>query len=267
MKTAETESCELLQTLAQKYETSDFITSDPSQFLKRYKRITDIEVFSFTAAMLSFGNRKQFIPKIELLAQLADKWSCEKKMEPSFAAWIMSGDYRRTFLPSTGDVAEKFYRFYSYKDMYDFFDELQQILRISGSLGRFFRESWQDMQPEDNRELYPLDRLISDSFPNAALVPKGKNSANKRIHMFLRWMVRKNSPVDIGIWTWYKTENLLIPLDVHVMQEAVRLGLIPENSKADRKTSILLTKKMKEIWPEDPCRGDFALFGLGVDKD
>ena len=28
-----------------------------------------------------------------------------------------------------------------------------------------------------------------------------------------------------------------------------------------------ITDCLKEIWPEDPCRGDFALFGLGVDKN
>lgn len=256
---------ELLKSLAEKYETADFLAADPSQFLRKYKRQTDIEVFSFTAAMLSFGNRKQFIPKIEYLSSLAGS---------SFAAWIMSGAYRQTLLPPEGDENKKFYRFYSYKDMYSFFDELQQILRISGSFGRFFRESWQDMTPVEEKMnhggqtplYYPLDRLISDSFPSSNLVSKGKNSANKRIHMFLRWMVRTNSPVDLGLWTWYKAEYLIMPLDVHVMEEGIKLGLLPENAKANRKTAIALTEKMKEIWPQDPCKGDFALFGLGIDE-
>ena len=84
--------------------------------------------------------------------------------------------------------------------------------------------------------------------------------------MFLRWMVRRNSPVDLGLWTWFNPADLLIPLDVHVMQQAVNLGLLPENSTASRKTAILLTKELSQVFPNDPCRADFALFGLGINS-
>lgn len=84
--------------------------------------------------------------------------------------------------------------------------------------------------------------------------------------MFLRWMVRQNSPVDLGLWKWADPAELLIPLDVHVMQEAAALGLIPSNSTASRKTAQLLTSQLNQVFPGDPCRGDFALFGLGVDN-
>ena len=62
-------------------------------------------------------------------------------------------------------------------------------------------------------------------------------------------------------------EDLILPLDVHVMQESIKLGLLPENAKASRKTAIILSQKMKEIFPGDPCKADFALFGLGVDEE
>lgn len=80
-------------------------------------------------------------------------------------------------------------------------------------------------------------------------------------------MVRQNSPVDLGLWNWYPQSELLIPLDVHVMQEGIRLGLLPENASATKKTDVMLTKKMSEIFPDDPARADFALFGLGVDGE
>ena len=83
--------------------------------------------------------------------------------------------------------------------------------------------------------------------------------------MFLRWMVRRKSPVDLGLWDWADPAKLLIPLDVHVMQEAVKLELIPEGAAASRKTAECLTAALAEVFPGDPCRGDFALFGLGVD--
>ena len=37
--------------------------------------------------------------------------------------------------------------------------------------------------------------------------PKNKG-AMKRMNMFLRWMVRKNSPVDIGIWDFIGPDKL-----------------------------------------------------------
>lgn len=82
--------------------------------------------------------------------------------------------------------------------------------------------------------------------------------------MFLRWMVRDSSPVDLGIWNkLIDKRTLIIPLDTHVLQEAHKLKLI--NSKtASMSVAIKLTEKLKEIFPEDPLKGDFALFGYGV---
>ncbi len=242
-----------LAELADRYESPSFSDTDPCRFLRVYRKDCDIESCAFTAAMLSFGSRTQFLPKIQSL--------CDQAGE-SFAAWIVSGSYRQTLLPPDGNPDSKFYRFYSYNDMYTFFDEMRSILRISGSLGTFFRQSLEYGGPD-----LPLDRLISECFPRSSIVSKGKNSANKRIHMFLRWMVRRNSPVDIGLWTWYSPGALIIPLDVHVLKEARNLGLIPQNAPATRKTAVLLTERMKQIWPDDPCKGDFALFGLGIDTE
>ena len=80
-------------------------------------------------------------------------------------------------------------------------------------------------------------------------------------------MVRQNSPVDLGLWNWILPEDLIIPLDTHVIQEAEKLRLIPENSPASMKTAQKITVQLKQIWPDDPCKGDFALFGLGVDEE
>lgn len=240
-----------LITLADKYETITFCNEDPSQFLRRYKDIASTEAASFLAAMLAFGNRKQFIPKIKLILDMADS-SCK-----SFSCWIKSKAYEKDFPHGK----EKFYRFYSYDDLQIFFSEISFILNEEKTLGEFFRK-----KTEGEKEKV-LAEIISGAFPKSAIVPKGKSSANKRIHMFLRWMVRTDSPVDLGLWTWYEKDKLLIPLDVHVMQEAVKMKLLPENSTASRKTALLLTEKMKEVFPHDPARSDFALFGLGVTGD
>lgn len=251
-----------LHRLAEKYETTSFMDADPSQFTRWYSRQEDVEAACFIAAMLSFGSRSQFIPKIRGIFELADKSVGMKN-------WLISRDFEKNFdekspdFERKGEKLPKFYRFYSFSDMNSLFCELSEILRQEESLGSFFRKKYEKL-PENEKKPGDLADLISLSFPDSKIVPKGKNSANKRIHMFLRWMVRQNSPVDLGLWSWYPLKNLLIPLDVHVMQEGIRLGLLPENAKADKKTALSLTSAMEEVFPKDPSRADFALFGLGV---
>ena len=62
-----------LKYLAEKYETDSFYNTDPSQFLNRYKNQAEAEAASFVAALLAFGSRTQFIPKIRYIFELADK--------------------------------------------------------------------------------------------------------------------------------------------------------------------------------------------------
>ena len=339
---------EKLQKLALKYETPDFTLSDPSQFLRFYplSQKTEVECAAFIASMLSFGNRNQFIPKIQKILQYAADFS--PSSQTPLSTWLLADT------PNFPRGPQKFYRFYSFDDLRIFFNEISTILYNHNSLGDYFKSIYEgkdfpslqspkdfsatpssgdtpqrpdtvlseslEVCPHDfsknSTEICPLhsskkttevcpphssknstevcplhssknttgvcplhssknttgvcplhlDKIISQAFPKSKIVPKGKNSANKRIHMFLRWMVRQNSPVDLGIWSWYPQSQLIIPLDVHVMQESIKLGLLPEKSKASYKTALELTNQLSEIFPGDPCRGDYALFGYGVDK-
>ena len=97
------------------------------------------------------------------------------------------------------------------------------------------------------------------------IVPKDSKSSCKRVCMFLRWMVRDNSPVDLGLWDFIDKRTLIMPMDTHVLQEACAMGLL--NTKSTSMSSALrLTARMKDIFPDDPLKGDFALFGYGVNK-
>ena len=170
--------------LAEKYEVSSFCDSDPSQFLRWHSKLpatsystADVEVASFIAAMLSFGSRKQFIPKIQNILQLANQKS-------SISQWIKNQDCKNDFVPEplqkSQNLEKKYYRFYSYNDFYDLFDELCKILNESETLGQYFCQKYQQ-----NKNKHLCD-IISESFPKSKIVSKGKNSANKRINMFLQ---------------------------------------------------------------------------------
>jgi uncharacterized protein (TIGR02757 family) len=91
-----------------------------------------------------------------------------------------------------------------------------------------------------------------------------KNSAAKRINMFLRWMVRSDrTGVDFGIWKDLSPSQLSCPLDVHSGNAARKLGLL-HRKQNDAKAVLELDNSLRKLDPIDPVKYDFALFGLGV---
>ena len=90
-------------------------------------------------------------------------------------------------------------------------------------------------------------------------------AANKKIHMFRRWMVRSDGIVDLGLWKKTSPAELVIPLDVHVHRSAANLGITMRKG-ADITTAQEITDFLKRVFPEDPCKGDFALFAYAATK-
>ena len=92
-------------------------------------------------------------------------------------------------------------------------------------------------------------------------------SACKRLAMFLRWMVRTDGIVDLGIWrTAVNPRQLIIPLDTHVHQISLRLGLTGQKT-ATLRTAREITDALAKVFPDDPCLGDFALFGYDINQE
>lgn len=91
-----------------------------------------------------------------------------------------------------------------------------------------------------------------------------RNSACKRLNMYLRWMVRSDHQgVDFGLWRTISPSQLIMPVDVHVSRVARRLELV-ENDKVTWKNAVALTNELRAFDPDDPVKYDFALFGLGI---
>ena len=88
---------------------------------------------------------------------------------------------------------------------------------------------------------------------------------DKKIWMMRRWMVRDDGRVDLGLWKNSDKRELVIPLDVHVYRQAAELGLTSRKSK-DIVTARDITDSFRELFPDDPAKGDFALFGYGVNN-
>ena len=109
-----------------------------------------------------------------------------------------------------------------------------------------------------------LEKLSPDEFRTLVFGQKSDlRAANKKIHLLRRWMVRRDGKVDIGLWKDTDPASLTIPLDTHVHTQAVDLGITCRR-QTDFRTADEITGFFREIFPDDPVLGDYALFGLGV---
>jgi len=87
-------------------------------------------------------------------------------------------------------------------------------------------------------------------------------SACKRLNLYLRWMAG-TGPFDLKLWTKVPEEILMIPLDVHLLNQARSLRLTARK-QADWKTVEEVTNKLKLLDEKRPTRFDFALCHLGI---
>lgn len=247
-----------IQLLASKYETKDFLPADPSSFMHKVDGTANQEAVAFLASCLSYGSRKQFFPKIQFIVDAA---------QGEVDHWVRSGEWRRD-IP---DSSACYYRLYTFHDMHCLIAAYEKMLCEWGSMREYVAgKARADACSAEGNGVTGIEAVsaLCDFFAkNGAgkVVPKNTASACKRVCMFLRWMVRRDSPVDLGLWAdIIDRRTLIMPLDTHVVQEACKMGLLSSRT-ASMATARRLTDAMLEVFPDDPLRGDFALFGLGVE--
>jgi len=92
-----------------------------------------------------------------------------------------------------------------------------------------------------------------------------RGSASKRLHLFLRWMVRADA-VDLGLWTSVDRARLIVPMDVHMTRLCSILGLY-EGRTISLSTAVQVTESFARMEPADPVKYDFALSRIGILDD
>lgn len=242
----------LLETLYKKYETADFIKDDPIQFPHFYTKREDIEIAGFLASLFAYGNRKVFCKKLNELFNYIGNSPHE---------FIMTKNFNTDFLNNFD------YRFSKGVDLVQILEILKELYKTS-SLMELFEYGYEKQKNVKFMFQIVIDYFYSRTTLNITngfyhLLPNpNKNSAMKRMCMFLRWMVRK-SEVDFGVWNFLPTSELIIPLDVHVARLSRELNLTNKKNN-DFTTALEITSKLKEFDENDPIKYDFALFGYGI---
>lgn len=253
-----------LKALAEKYERKEFLVGDPSWFMHQIAGDTNRELLAFIASALSYGSRKQFLPKIQLILDHINATTNGDVPE-----WLLTRQYDAIIPPHSTTA---FYRLYNNAIFNRFLTALTALVQQYGSLKLYLCQHMQTHEAleaislisnwfhtHNSKEVIPKCQL---SYPS----PLGRLGVAKRLCMYLRWMVRTDSPVDLGIWAdIIDRRTLIIPMDTHVIQESIRLGLLTSKSTT-MANALRLTKKLSETFPDDPTKADFALFGLGIDQ-
>lgn len=243
-----------LKRWAEQYETADFINADPVQIPHRYDSRVNIEISAFVTAWIAWGNRKQIIKKADFIDREIFKG------EPYH--YIVGNTVERGNRPEWEQYkgnTDCLYRTFTFGDFHDLCARLYDVYTSAENMEAAIKKAH-----ETNGEtaLATLQSL----FGSVNGIPDFETqSACKRLCLFLRWMCRKGSPVDFGLWDVCDPRNLIIPLDTHVHKQALRLGLVKRRTP-DLQTAIEITDRFAEIFPDDPTKGDFALLGYGVNN-
>ena len=231
----------------------EFIPADPVKFPHRYESGSDREIAAFLAATIAWGRR-------DLILKSAEKMFALMGTGPY--AFVMEGNYR---VLKDGCIHRTFFE----RDLRYFCKGLRACYTRYGSLEALFASAadvWEgislfrETMAQGNSLAQANRAAYSKHIANPA-----SNSACKRLHLALRWLVRREGPVDLGLWKGISPSALYIPLDLHVGRAARELGLLPDGRKAnDKKAVISLTEKLREFCPEDPVKYDLALFGYSI---
>ncbi len=250
MKKAEIKS--FLDYKVEQYNRPEFIETDPIQIPHRFRRKEDIEIAGFLTATIAWGNRKSILTNATKMMELMDNAPLDFVLNHREEDLIPF----EKFVHRTFNGIDLQYFAHSLKNIYLNHSGLEAIFTNYAEKNNLqksihhFKHTFFELP-----HLKRTEKHISDPL---------KNSAAKRLNMFLRWMVRQDQAnVDFGIWKNLKPSQLSCPLDVHSGNTARKLGLL-KRKQNDATALAELDRSLRRLDPTDPVKYDFALFGLGV---
>ncbi len=226
---------ETLAAWAEEYNDPKYFQEDPIIFPTRFARshecgeasLADVEISALLSSHLAWGRRAMIVRDCERMFE-------EMSWRPY--DYIMNGEYR--------NEDKSLHRTIKWSEFAAICSRLREVYSSRESL-----EGMTDMEIRC--------RIFGQK--------EDRKAPNKKISMMRRWMVRDDGKVDLGLWKNSDKRSLILPLDVHVYAQATALNLTSRRQK-DIITATEITDAFREIWPDDPCKGDFALFGYGVNN-
>ena len=237
-----------------------FLATDPLVLVRNYDDPPDREIAGLVASSLAYGS----VPGIQR--------SVREALSPlgGSPASALDSLSRRDLLLRYRSFR---HRFTAGRDLSALLWTAREMRRSHGSIGAFFGEGHDSGRVTVREALISFVRRALAPFyrrgPGAGegirfLLPSPEDgSACKRLNLYLRWMVRRDDGLDLGIWRNVHPRQLLIPVDTHVARIASYIGLTRRRS-AGWEMAEEITDSLRLLDPRDPVRYDFALSRLGI---
>lgn len=244
---------DILENYTFKYNQPDFIEKDPISIPHLFSTKEDIEIAGFLSATIAWGNRKAIVKSARQLIAWMDNSPYDFVKNASEKEFEIFSDFK--------------YRTFNGTDCIFFLKSLQNIYKNHKGLESVFNNGYATNKSV-KEAIFSFRNIffepIHESRTEKHVANPMKNSAAKRLNMYLRWMVRNdNKGVDFGIWKNISINDLYIPLDVHTGTIARELELL-NRKQDDWKALEELMENLRKFDPIDPVKYDYALFGLGV---
>ena len=244
-----------LETLYRYFTRREMVHPDPLEVAYRFQKTEDREITALIAASLAYGRVDQILKSIDLVLS---------KMVPTPSEFL-----QHISLPALRNSYSSFkHRFTAGGEIADLLFGMKRINQEYGSLHRCFLDGLAKHDSDIFQALCAFSRALTREFTrtHSTLIPKPeRGSACKRMHLFLRWMVRRDS-VDPGGWNGIPPSKLIVPLDTH-MHTISRLLGFTNRRDASFRTAREITDAFRTVSPDDPVRYDFALTRLGIRKE
>lgn len=245
---------DLLERIYLHFHHRHFLHPDPLSVLYRYKSTPDREIAGLIAAVLAYG-RARVIEK--------NAHAVLDRIDPPFD-FLMSCNRRVLAARLRGFR----HRWTDAGHLVDLLWGMRGMIRETGSLGESFRRS---ISPGESDLIPALSRWVNDLIEAGGarsaslLADPRRGSACKRLHMYLRWMIRSDN-IDPGLWSGIDPAGLIIPVDTHMHRVCRILGTTSRRS-ADLRTALEITEGFRAVRPEDPLRYDFSITRIGIRGD
>jgi uncharacterized protein (TIGR02757 family) len=246
-----------LDRLYRDFDYASRLQRDAIQFPLRYEDPRDRELAALLTACLAYGRVDLFSRELNRILAA---------MGPSPSAFVRGFDADR----DAGAFRDFVYRFNRPGDLVAFCAAARDLLKKHGTLEQCFLAGDDAASPHVGPALERFSRAFLDAdvrrfFPRGRLSRGYKHlfplpsvgGPCKRLHLFLRWMVRRETP-DFGLWTRVSPGRLLVPVDTHIENMGRAIGLTQRKSR-NWKMAEDITATLATLDPRDPVKYDFAL--------
>ncbi len=241
---------EFLEDTYQIYNHRDYIHPDPLEFLYYYKDPKDIEIVALLCSSLAYGRVSQILKSIDKVLFPMKKQDISPR---DFIETNSNADFRKIYSSFK-------HRFTTSEDLVAMLISIKKMIKKYGSLKEGFLSHYDDSNYLGGVSSFCREFGIIKSF-----FPDPLQSVCKRLHLFLRWMIRSDE-VDLGIWKEVSTKNLYVPVDTHMLRI---YSILSKDTKSN--SGLQVAKKIRDFFatwsPKDPAKYDFSLTRFGIRKN